>query len=171
MPGPNHLTCHVQFKQSGLHLKFKPVSATDFAAKIASLPAGPPPPISTPPVEHNFATTVPLFNPDDSSQTLAFDRITHMLFFSDDANWWFYPPGFDTKEEAAMSMFTAIQRLNNGTGLRVTFVPPAITPPLAGIPIPYNLYMRTVVWAQGNTQKGHATIIIDPIFETGEIHQ
>jgi hypothetical protein len=96
VPNPDHLTCQIKFRQSGLHLEFKLVDAATFNAKIASLPPAPTIP-STPPVEHSWSANVALFNPDDNKRVLNFDRITHMLFFSNDKNWWFYPPYFDTK--------------------------------------------------------------------------
>jgi hypothetical protein len=168
IPTPHHVTCQIKFRQSGLHLNFKMVDAGAFAAKINSLPAAPTFP-SAPDVEHSWSTNVGLFNSDDNRRVLAFDRVTHILFFSDDKNWWFYPPGFDTKEAAAMANFSAIERINNGTGLRVTFSPSA-NPPVAGLYMPYNVYMRTVVWQSG-AKNGHATIIIDPVFETGTVRQ
>lgn len=161
---PNYVICQVRFRQSGLLLDFADTSATKFAAKIAGLPPNPSIPNAPPGPAHGWSASVPLFNSDDNKITLAYDRITHLLFASDDKNWWFYNPGFEPKDPNTQSTFQSTQILNNGTAVRTTFVPGAIYGEL----VPYNLIMRTVVWTSG-TKNGHATIIIDPIVETGSI--
>jgi hypothetical protein len=93
-------------------------------------------------------------------------RVTEFSFFTNQPNWTFEAPGFwaDPGHEF-VGTFDDPQVIEQGKKVRVRFYPngPASW-------FKYNLKMSTTAW-QGGVDQGHVIIIIDPVMETGGVHQ
>lgn len=109
--------------------------------------------------ERDLAVLLPLFG--GHKIKVSHERVTEFYFYSEDLNWKFYPPGFETHDPAHSDRFQGTQIVNDDYAVRTRFIPKG----LQGEWFKYNLWMRTAVIENGQ-EKGHAIIIIDPVVET-----